>query len=74
VEDPERICEECEKHSSSCKWPKTKAWSVCAQCTEKHIKCEIDGVPVSNRTLRRVGSSTQQEVMVDDARSTGDRQ
>jgi len=57
VEDPERICDECEKHLSSCKWPKMKARSACAQCAGKHIKCKINSVLVSNHVLRRVGSS-----------------
>ena len=62
VEDLERICDECEKHSSSCKWPKTKAWSVCAWCAEKCIKCKIDGVPVSNCAPQKVGSSKRRKL------------
>src|SRR5882724_13455993 len=57
LEDPERICDECRKHSSSCQWPKMKARSACTRCTDKRIKCKIDGVPVSNCGQRWVGPS-----------------
>src|SRR5882724_4425781 len=57
LEDPERICDECQKHSSTCQWPKMKARSACTQCADKHIKCKIDSVPVSNCVQRRVGPS-----------------
>src|SRR5882724_171594 len=57
LEDPERICDECWKCSSSCQWPKMKARLACTQCTDKGIKCKIGGVPVSNRVQRQMGPS-----------------
>src|SRR5882724_11450406 len=57
LEDPERICDECWKCSSSCQWPKMKARSACTRCADKRIKCKIDGVPVSNRVQRQMGPS-----------------
>src|SRR5882724_2168420 len=57
LEDPERICDECWKHSSSCQWPKMKARLACTRCADKHIKCKIDGVQVSNRAQRQMGPS-----------------
>src|SRR5882724_8756529 len=57
LEDPERICDECRKCSSSCLWPKMKARSACTRCADKHIKCKIDGVLVSNRAQRQMGPS-----------------
>ena len=64
MEDPERICDECEKHSGCCKWlKKTKTRSACVQCAEKRIKCKIDGIPVSNRAPRRVGSSNKRRCL-----------
>src|SRR5882724_4470306 len=57
LEDPERICDECWKCSSSCQWPKMKARSACTRCVDKCIKCKIDGVPVSNRVQRQMGPS-----------------
>ena len=62
MEDLERICDECEKHSSSCKWPKTKARLACTQCTDKCIRCKIDGILVLNRMLTQVGSSERQHL------------
>ena len=62
MEDLERICDECEKHSSLCKWPKMKARLVCVRFTEKHIKCKIEGVPVSNHAPWKVGSSKRQRL------------
>src|SRR5882724_9478827 len=55
LEDPERICDECRKRSSSCQWPKMKARLACTWCADKHIKCKIDGIPVSNRVQRQMG-------------------
>src|SRR5882724_5111606 len=57
LEDPERICDECRKRSSSCQWPKMKARSACTRCMDKRIKCKIDGIPVSNRAQRQMGLS-----------------
>src|SRR5882724_11188410 len=34
-----------------------KARSACTWCADKHIKCKIDGVPVSNRAQRQMGPS-----------------
>src|SRR5882724_8236621 len=57
LEDPERICDECRKRSSSCQWPKMKARSACTRCADKCIKCKINGVPVSNHAQRQMGPS-----------------
>src|SRR5882724_11488799 len=57
LEDPERICDECRKHSSTCQWPKMKARSACTWCADKCIKCKIDGILVSNCVQRQVGLS-----------------
>ena len=70
VEDLERICDECEKHSSSCKWPKMKARLVCAGCAEKRIKCKIEGLPVSNRAPRKVGLPKRRRLIMLEALET----
>ena len=57
LEDPERICDEFQKHSSSCQWQKMKAQSACTWCADKRIKCKIDGILVSNHAQRWVGPS-----------------
>src|SRR5882724_3608832 len=74
LEDPERICDECRKNSSSCQWLKMKARSACTRCTDKRIKCKIDGIPVSNHAQRQMGPSLskRRHMTYDDSGNSGD--
>ena len=56
LEPDTQVCDECARHHTKCVWLEDKGHKACISCSNRRVKCLIDGTSVTNWTSKKNGS------------------